>query len=491
MKISVIGAGFSGLASAALLARDGHEVTVFEKNASAGGRAQVFRTDGFSFDMGPSWYLMPDVFERFFAEFGRRPADYYHLVKLDPSYRIYFGRDDYVDVPGDVEGVRALFERHEAGSSNRLDDYLRVAEYQYAASMNEFLYRDYKTLFDFFNRRTLKEGRKLHVFENMDDYAKRYFRSERLRRILEYSVVFLGGSPKNTPAMYSLLSHVDFNLGVWYPIGGIGSVVTALQKLSESLGAQLLFDHEVHAIVTEKGRARAIRTAHGEQVVDAVLVTADYAHAELDLLQERDRTYGKSYWQSRTLAPSALLIYLCLDKPVEGLLHHTLSFEHDWMDHFDAIFESPSWPEKPSYYLCCPTKTDPSVAPAGMENLVLLVPLAIGLNDCDDIRERYADRVLEGVENLLGRQITPHLRSRRLFSQRDFASVFNAYRGTALGLSHTLRQTAVFRPRRRSKKVRNLYFAGQYTHPGIGLPMTLISATVTARIMSEEMADNA
>lgn len=491
MRIGVVGAGFSGLASAALLAKDGYEVTVFERNAGAGGRAGVLRTNGFCFDMGPSWYLMPDVFERFFSEFGRHPSDYYELVRLDPSYRIYFGPSDYVDVPGELDGVRELFEHHEPGAAAKLDEYLEVAEYQYGAAMREFLYKDYRSLFDFFNRRTMVEGRKLHVFQSMDDYARRYFASERLRRILEYSVVFLGGSPKNTPAMYSLLSHVDFNLGVWYPMGGIGSVVAALQALAESQGARILFDHEVLGIATERRNAKALRTIHGEYPVDAVVVTADYAHAELDLLSKSDRTYGERYWHSRTLAPSALLIYLGLSQPLEGLLHHTLSFEHDWMKHFDSIFHAPAWPDKPSYYICCPTKTDNTIAPEGGENLVVLVPLAVGLDDSDSVREKYADRIISSVECLIGQKIAPLVQSRNLFSQRDFMSAFRAFRGTALGLSHTLRQTAVFRPRRRSKRVKNLFYSGQYTHPGIGLPMTLISATVTAQTLAEEMGHHA
>lgn len=485
-KVLVVGAGFAGLATAALLARQGFEVVVLEKNDRPGGRAQVYEKDGFRFDMGPSWYLMPDIFERFFRQFGREPSDFYELRRLDPSYRVFFGPDDWVDVSSDFEDNVRLFESHEAGAGERLREYVRVAEYQYRAAIGEFLYKDYRSLFDFFTRKTMVEGRKLHVFESLDKYAKRFFKSERLRRILEYSMVFLGGSPSNTPAMYSLMSHVDFNLGVWYPDGGIGSVVRALQTVGEQQGVRYEFGSEVRRIAVEGSRAVAVETVQGTHRADAVVVAADYAHAELNLLDEAHRTYGERFWRKRTWAPSALLMYLGLDQPVPKLLHHTLSFEHDWVEHFDAIFRAPAWPDKPSYYLCCPTKTDPSVAPPGHENLVVLVPVASGLQDDNETRERFADQTLEALEGLVGTSVRDSIVCKTIFSQRDFANVFNAHRGTALGLSHTLLQTAVFRPSQRSKRVSNLYYAGQYTHPGIGLPMALISAEIAASIVQKE-----
>lgn len=482
----VVGAGFAGLAGAALLAAQGRDVAVVEKNPVAGGRAQVYECDGFRFDMGPSWYLMPDVFERFFSKFGRVPGDFYSLTRLDPSYRIFYGADDWVDVSADFERNVELFEAIEPGAGGRLREYVKVAAYQYEAAVGEFLYKDYRSLLDFFTRRTLLEGRKLHVFESIDRYARRFFRSERLRRILEYSMVFLGGSPSNTPAMYSLLSHVDFNMGVWYPEGGIGKVVDALVRLAESCGAKLLFGREVTSIAAQDGRVQAVEIGRESIPADVVLMSGDYPHCELSLIEPKYRSYSESYWRRRVLAPSALLIYIGLSRKLPKLLHHSLSFQHDWVAHFEAIFRSPGWPEKPSYYMCCPSRTDPSAAPPNCENLVILVPVAPGLEDSDDIREPYADSIIDELERLVGEPIRDRIVSRTIFSQRDFSKAFNAYRGSALGLSHTLMQTAVFRPSHRSRKLRNLYYTGQYTHPGIGLPMALISAEIAADIIQKE-----
>jgi len=488
-SVVIVGAGFSGLASAALLARKGFRVLVLEKNSAPGGRALVYERDGFRFDMGPSWYLMPGIFERFFAIFDKKTADFYELRRLDPSYRVFFGPDDWVDISSDFDKNLDLFERLEAGAAEKLREYVRIASHQYDAAVGEFLYKDYRSVLDFFTRRTLVEGRKLHVFESIDRYARRFFRSERLRRILEYSMVFLGGSPSNTPAMYSLLSHVDFNLGVWYPVGGMGSVVSALRELAESFGAVVLFEQEVKGLNVRGGQVVSVATDSGDFPADAVLVSADYPHSELDLLEPGYRSYGAGYWRKRVLAPSALLIYLGLSKPIPNLIHHSLSFQHDWIEHFNSIFDAPAWPEKPSYYMCCPSKSDRGVAPPGCENVVVLVPIAPGLQDDDDTREWFADRIIGYLEELVGEPIRDKVVSRTLFSQRDFASVFNAYKGTALGLSHTLLQTAVFRPSHRSKRASNLYYTGQYTHPGIGLPMARISAEIVSGIIERKQID--
>ncbi|MCX8053948.1 MAG: phytoene desaturase family protein, partial [Armatimonadetes bacterium] len=437
----IIGAGFSGLASAALLANKGFDVLVLEKNSAPGGRALVYEHDGFKFDMGPSWYLMPDIFERFFQVFGKLPEDFYELKRLDPSYRVFFGPNDWVDISSNFEKNLDLFEHIESGAAEKLREYVGIASYQYKAAVDEFLYKDYRKLSDFFNRRTLIEGRKLRVFESIDHYARRYFRSEKLRRILEYSVVFLGSSPSNTPAMYSMLSHVDFNLGVWYPVGGMGSVVKALQNLAESQGACILFDHEAKSLDISDRQVRSVTTSLGSFPADVILVSADYAHSEMCLIDSQYRSYGHKYWQKRVLAPSALLIYLGLSKRIPKISHHTLSFQHDWVGHFESIFESPAWPENPSYYVCCPSKSDDSVAPPGCENVVLLVPIASGLEDNDDMREQMAELVIGYFEQIIGESVRDNIVCRTVFSQRDFAKVFNAYRGTALGLSHTLLQT--------------------------------------------------
>lgn len=489
-RVVIIGAGFGGLALAALLAKDGYDVRVLEKNDEVGGRAMVYREGGHTFDMGPSWYLMPDVFETFFGLLGADSAALFNLVRLDPSYRISFGPDDNLDIMADLEANVALFERLEPGAGARLRDYLATAEHEYDIAVNEFLYRNYLTVLDFFNKRTMLEGRKLHVFENLARYTRRYFASERLRKVLSYSMVFLGGSPSNTPALYSMLSHVDFSLGVWYPMGGMGVVAQALRGLAEGFGAQVHLGQEVSDIAVQDGKAAGVRV--GDQLVpaDYVVANADYPHVELSLLAPSTRSYSERYWRSRTLAPSAFMLYLGFNRRLPGLLHHTLSFEYDWEEHFNSIFARPSWPSRPSYYLSCPSKTDPAVAPPGGETVVMLVPVAAGLDDNDEVREQYTGQMLDYLEHLLGEELRSSLTVCTPFSQRDFTAVFNAYRGTALGLSHTLRQTAIFRPRHRSRRVANLFYAGQYTHPGIGMPMVLIAATLVSQMINEERDHN-
>jgi phytoene desaturase len=448
------------------------------------GRA-LGREKGFTFDMGPSWYLMPDVFKTFFNLFGKEPEEFYPLKRLDPAYRIYFEKNSYADIASSLEKNLALFESMEPGAAEQLKKYLKQSEYQYNVSINEFLYKDYTSLLQFFNRRMLVEGSKLHVFESLDKYTKRYFKSDQLRKILEYSMVFLGGAPKNTPAIYSLMSHIDFNLGVWYPEGGIGSVVNAFEALAKSYGAQLRYNSPVKQIGVVDGVAKQVILENGEIIeADVVVANADYHHVETRLLEQKYQTYPEKYWGKRTIAPSALLIYLGYDRKIAGLEHHTLFFDNDWTKHFDAIFDDPSWPENPSYYVACPSKTDPTIMPAGGEVVTILVPLASGLEDTDEIRDAYVEKVLVHLEKLLEQDLHNHI-VKRVFSHRDFSGLFNAYQGTALGLSHTLMQTAVFRPRHQSKKVSNLFFTGQYTHPGIGMPMTLISSQLVAASIKE------
>jgi 1-hydroxy-2-isopentenylcarotenoid 3,4-desaturase len=485
--VVVVGAGFGGLGAAALLKLHGYEVTVVEKNEQCGGRAGMLRDQGFSFDMGPSWYLQPDVFEHYFARFGKTPADYYKLVRLEPSYRIYFSAHDHIDISKDLDTNIALFERIEPGSGMRFKKYLAEAERKYNVSMQEFLYKEYRRVGDFFTRRMLTEGRQLHVFESFEKYAKRFFRSERMQKIVEYPVVFLGANPKKTPALYSLLAHADYNLGVWYPLGGMNAVAVGLERLGRQHKVNFRYNEPVQEIMVENGNAVGVRTTKGIIRADAVLVNADYAHAEMQLLAEPHRSYPASYWKKRTIAPSGFIIYLGLNKRIKSLAHHTLFFAEDWRPHFEQIFDKPGWPDNPSYYVCAPSKTDISVAPAGCENLFILVPVASGLSDDDEIRERFTNQILEHLEQTIGEKVKPHIKVRHLFSQRDFASRYNAYLGTALGLAHTLMQSAVFRPSMRSKKVKGLYYAGQYTHPGVGVPMALIAGEVMADAIAEDL----
>lgn len=487
-KIIVIGAGFGGLATAAFLAKDGHQVTVLEKNSVLGGRARVWREAGFVFDMGPSWYLMPDAFERFFAEFGKKPSDFYKLHRLDPSYRIYFDTES-IDIAADLEKNVQLFESIEEGAGEKLREYLKQAEYQYEISMKDFLYKDFRSVFDFLNKRMMTEGRKLHVFQNLHAFTGRFFKSDKLKKILEYSMVFLGGAPKNTPALYSVINHADMNLGVWYAQGGFGSVVKAIQSLAESYGAEFKTDQAVTEIVTRDGVAVGVRTATDYFEADIVVGNADYHHVEEKLLAQKDITYSQKYWDSRTMAPSAFIVYLGLNKKLQNVQHHMLVLDNDWVRHFNAIFDKPAWPEHPSYYVCCPSQTDSSVAPEGCENLFILVPIASGLEDTAENREMYYEKIVSHFEEKIGQSIKDSIVVKRTFSLNDFAQDYNAFKGTALGLSHTLMQTAYFRPKMKSKKVKNLYFVGQFTQPGIGVPMTLISGQITRDNIRQDLSD--
>jgi phytoene desaturase len=484
----VVGGGLGGLASAALLGKAGWRVTVLEKNDTTGGRARLWSEKGYQFDMGPSWYLMPEVFEKFFALFGRRREEYYPLQALDPYYRVFFAPGEPVDIGPDLGKVKELFDRFEPGGGERLQRYVDRAKYKYDVAMAEFLYKEYASIFDFLNLRMLVQGSRLNVFGRLDKSVRRYFTDRRARQILEYAMVFLGTDPSQAPALYSIMSHVDLNLGVHYPSGGLQTVSAALTRLAQEQGAEILPQRTVRKIVVEGGAARRVVTDSGEYPADAVVVNADYAFAEMQLLEEAYRTYPRRYWERRVLAPSFFVMYLGVRKRLASMVHHNLYFSESWERHFDAIFREPSWPERPCFYVSCISKTDPGAAPPGSENVFVLVPVAPGLDDSDEQREGYGEAVLEHVEEVTGETLRPALEVRRIYSHRDFQRDYNAYKGTALGLAHTLNQTAVFRPQFRSRKVRGLYYTGQYTHPGVGVPMVLIAAQVVAGIVGGDAA---
>jgi phytoene desaturase len=480
-KTIVIGAGFGGMAAAALLAKDGHDVTVLEKNDQPGGRAIVWNEKGFIFDMGPSWYLMPDVFEKFFAAFGKKPKDYYKLIRLNPAYRIFFDKDEIVDVSPDLEKNLQLFEQYQPGGREQIKKYLEAAEYQYTVAMNEFIYKEYRHLWDFFSLRLLSKGSKLHIFTSLDRYAQRYITDPKLRKILEYTMVFLGGTPFDTPALYSLMSHVDFNLGVWYPDGGFGALARGFQCLAVEQGVKFEFNCEVEKINVTNGSVTGVKTPKESMSADLVIANADYPYAEMNLLEPSQQTYSKNYWAKKAIAPSALLMYLGVEGKIKSFAHHNLYFAPDWEEHFRTIFHEPRWPENPSYYVSCPSKSDSTVAPTDSENLFVLIPVAAGLEDTPQIREKYFTKTMDHLETLTGENIKDRIIVKRLFAHKDFTDSYHAYKGTALGLAHTLGQTAVFRCSHQSKKVKGLYYTGHYTHPGIGVPMVIISSQIIAQ----------
>ncbi len=476
----VIGAGYAGLATAALLARDGWRVTVLEKNEQVGGRARSWEKDGFVFDMGPSWYLMPEVFERFFSLFQVRREDYYKLLPLSPYYKVFFGPDDHACLYPDRQRNIELFDKFEPGGGQALVRYIKQAEYKYQVAMREFLYRDYKRLTDFFNRRLVFEGLKLNVFRKLDSFVGQYFKDRRARQLLEYAMVFLGTSPQAAPALYSIMSHVDLGLGVHFPAGGMNGVARGLARLCRELGVEIQTGQEAGRIRVDSGRATGVETESGIFPADLVVSAADYHHVETELLPREAADYRPGYWRRRVVAPSMFIAYLGIGRKLSGLEHHNLYFEEDWRRHFDTIFKHRQWPADPCFYLSCISKTDPGSAPADAENVFILVPVAPGLDDSDARRESYFQHILEHIHRVTGEDLSRDILVRRIYSHRDFSCDYHAFQGTALGLAHTLGQTAVFRPRHRSRRIPNLFHTGHYTHPGVGVPMVLIAAEVVA-----------
>lgn len=482
MDVIIVGAGFGGLSAAALLAKKGFNVKVIEKVEQPGGRASVYSDKDFYFDMGPSWYLMPDVYEKFFDQFGKKPEDFFKLERLDPSYRIFFADEKIIDIAADLEKNYELFDSLEENGAQKLKEYLKSSEELYDFSIEEMLYKDYTSILDFLNGKLLLKGYKLNMFENLQHYVNKRFKSDEAKKILEYAIGFLGGSPANTPSFYHLMSHVDLKMGVFYPQGGMRKVVDSIYQLAKSLGVEFHFnepvkkleihDHEVKKVITDKATYEA----------DLVIVNADYAHSELDLLNKENRTYDEKYWESRIMAPSAMVAYLGIDYKVDKLAHHNLFLDKDWEHGFDKIFDpkKAAWPENPSYYVNVPSRTDLSAAPENSDTLFILIPLAPGLEDTPELRESFYNKIMDDLEAKLGENIRDHIVVKRIFALTDFKTRYNAYKGTALGLSHTLRQSALWRPAHKSKKVKNLYYSGQYTHPGIGVPMTLISSQIVA-----------
>lgn len=488
-RVIIVGGGLGGLALAALLGKKGMKVTLLEKNAAVGGRASVFNAEGFTFDMGPSWYMMPDIFEDFFRLLGEDINKHLSLERLTPSYRVFLKSDgSSYDFYSDMEKNLETFERVEPGSGSRLKRYLERAGFQYEIAKREFMYKNYDSIFDFLNKRVMTEGRKLPLFRTMNKLVEADFKAEILRKVLQFQTVLLGTSPYETPGIYSIMNYVDFVGGVWYPKGGMYELVKALQKVALQNGVEIRVNAPVDEILVENGIATGVRLASGEQMLaDIVVSNADYQHTEQKLIaDEKRRDHPSSYWEKRTLAPSALIMYLGVDGRCDTLTHHNLIFSGDWKTNFRQIFGNPpEWPSDPSIYVSAPSRTDSTVAPEGKENLFVLVPIGSGLEYDEDMITRYADSVIDTISSTMK---VPDLRNRivykRIYCVKDFERDYNAYKGTALGPAHTLMQTAFFRPNNMSKKVKGLYYVGAFTNPGIGMPICLISAELAyKRIM--------
>jgi len=480
-KIIVIGSGFAGLSAASFMAKAGWDVTVIEKNGTAGGRARQLKENGFTFDMGPSWYWMPDVFERYFKLFGKKVEDYYKLERLDPSYRIYWD-DGFTNVPASYEELRNIFEQFEPGSAKRLDKFLEEAEFKYETGINKLVHKPGLSITEFFDWDFIKGVFRLDVFNSIKKHIQKYFHHPRLQQMMEFPVLFLGALPENTPALYSLMNYADIKLGTWYPQGGMYAVVEGMYKLALETGVKFHFNENVEEIVVENGVAKQVKTNKDEYVADAVISGADYHFTEMELLKEENRSYTKTYWDKKLMAPSCLLFYVGLNKKLKNVLHHSLFFDVPFDKHATEIYTTKEWPTEPLFYVSVNSVTDSSVAPLGSEAVVFLIPVAAGLeNDTEELREKYFNRIIDRMEKHTGQSIRETIVYKKTYAVSDFVNDYNSYRGNAYGLANTLMQTAIFRPQCRSKKVKNLFYTGQLTIPGPRVPPSLISGEVVAK----------
>lgn len=501
-KVIIVGSGFGGLASACIFAEAGFDVTLFEKNKRFGGRAGLVEVkknnkgtwaeidpsnktskarpgNVFRFDSGPSWYLMPDIFEHFFTLINEDANKQLELKRLNPSYQVLF-KDTLVGptkIYGDIKKDGQTLDAFEPQADYKLSNYLESASYRYETAISKFLYKNYDSIFDFFTPQMMSEGIKLNVLSNMQKYVSKYFTSKEIQKILQYPLVFLGASPKNAPALYSLMSHVDFKQGVFYPMGGIYRVTQTLVKLAKKRKVTMQSNAVVEKIIVKQGRATGVVANGKEYKADIVISNADIEFTESNLLEKEYRTYSKHYWKKRVMAPSALILYLGVKGSYDQLEHHNLVFSRDWDKNFSEIFKSKKFPADPSFYVCNPNKTDPTVAPKGHENLFVLVPIGADAKYTPEKLDEYSEKILETMETTMHlSDLRKRIVYKKLICVKDFKADYNSYQGSALGLAHTLKQTAVFRPRNQHKKIPNLLFVGANTTPGIGLPMCLISA---------------
>ena len=482
-KIVIIGSGFSSLSAASYLAKKGFDVHVFEKNDTLGGRARQLKKDGFTFDMGPSWYWMPDVFESFYNDFGKSTKDFYTLNRLDPGYQVVFGENEIIPIGDSLEKIYAIFEKEEAGSSQKLKKFIASAKDNYEIAIKDLVYRPGLSPLELITPTTIKKVN--YFLSNIKRDVYKDFKSPKLRQILQFPVLLLGAKPSNTPSFYNFMNFADFGLGTWHPENGMYSIVEAMVALAESLGVTFHTNSAIDKInVDNTGTATGIQV-NGKQVqADVVLSGADYHHSET-LLEPKHRAYSEAYWDKKVFAPSSLLFYIGLDKKVKNLAHHTLFFDVDFDEHARVIYDQPEWPENPLFYANFPSVSDPKMAPEGKEACFLLIPIAPGIEDTPEIREKYLNIVMDRLEKLTQQSLKKEMLFCESFCVSDFIEEYNSYKGNAYGLANTLLQTAFLRPKLKSKKVKNFYFTGQLPVPGPGVPPALISGKLVSELISE------
>ncbi|MFD1615007.1 phytoene desaturase family protein [Gelatiniphilus marinus] len=480
--INIIGSGFSSLAAACYLAKSGYNVTIFEKNKTIGGRARQLKKDGFVFDIGPTWYWMPDVFERFFSDFNKKPSDYYTLEKLNPAYSVYYGKNDFITIEDTLEKIIKAFEKEEPGSSLKLKKFIKEAKDNYDVAIKDLVYNPGVSPLELITPKTIKKINQF--FSTIKRDVRKEFKNERLIKILEFPVLFLGAKPSDTPSFYSFMNYADFGLGTFHPKKGMYQVIMAMESLAKELGVKIITESPIEKIIVENGWAKGIISNGKTYVSDIVLSGADYHHTET-LLDKSYRQYSEKYWSKKTFAPSSLLFYVGFNKKLKNVNHHTLFFDVDFETHAKAIYDNPKWPENPLFYASFPSKTDCSTAPQGKEAGIFLIPLAPGLEDTQELRNQYFEKIINRFENLTSQNVKDNIIFKESFCLNDFINDYNSYKGNAYGMANTLLQTAFLRPKLKSKKVNNLYFTGQLTVPGPGVPPSLISGKLVANLVSK------
>ncbi len=486
-KIIVIGSGFAGLSAAGLLAKSGHDVTILEKNDQPGGRARIWEKDGFVFDMGPSWYWMPEVFENYYNLFGKRTADFYELKRLDPGYRIYYKNNEKIDVPASLEELIKLFEAREPGSGDKLRSFMADAQYKYKTAMDEYVHRISDSVTEYFDLKLIIKSFQLQIFQSLRSEVRKKFKNPELVSLLEFPVLFLGSTPGKTPAMYSMMNYADLVLGTWYPMGGMNQIVKAMHAIAIENGVKVFLNQEVTKIEIGNKKAKRVYTADKVYEADVIVAGSDYNHTEQFLLNEEYRTYDSTYWDKRTLSPSSLLFYIGVNKKLPELLHHNLFFDADFELHADEIYNHPKWPTEPLFYACVTSKTDPTAAPEGMENLFLLMPVAPGIEDTEEMRNKYFNLFIERIEKRIGMRFKENIVVNRSYCVKDFEKDYHSFKGNAYGLANTLMQTAILKPKMISPKVKNLFYTGQLTVPGPGVPPAIISGQIVAKEINRQI----
>lgn len=479
-KIVIIGSGFSSLAASCYLAQAGYDVTVLEKNDTIGGRARQLKRDGFVFDMGPTFYWMPDVFEAFFKDFNSEPFEYYDLKKLDPAYKVVFDQDKSINIASDFERIKDTFETIEAGSGKALEQFINASEDNYNIAIKDLVYQPGESIFEIINWDTITKANAF--IKTIKKQVSDYVTDKALQKILEFPVLFLGAKPDNTPSFYNFMNYADFKLGTWHPMGGMFQVVKAIEELARKLGVEFHVNSAVTSITCKDNHVTRVVTAQKEFNCDILLSGADYYFTE-SLLPNHLKQYTEAYWEKKTFAPSALLFYVGFNKKLEKLSHHTLFFDTDFDAHAATIYDTKTWPEHPLFYASFPSITDPSAAPEGKEAGIFLMPIAPDLEDTPEIRAQYFDLLIARLEQAVGYKVKENILFKESYCVNDFKSDYNSYKGNAYGLANTLLQTHVLRPKLKSKKVDNLYFCGQLTVPGPGVPPSLISGKIVSELI--------